>query len=58
MERIRQPFARLDEARSGRPGAGLGLAIVERIALLHRGTLLLENRAEAGLEATLTIPRL
>jgi two-component system osmolarity sensor histidine kinase EnvZ len=58
MERIRQPFARLDEARSGRPGAGLGLAIVERIALLHRGTLLLENRAEGGLEATLTIPRL
>jgi two-component system osmolarity sensor histidine kinase EnvZ len=57
MDRMRQPFARLDEARSGRPGAGLGLAIVERIAQLHRGALLIRNRAEGGLEATLVLPR-
>ena len=56
LERMRQPFTRLDAARSGRPGAGLGLAIVERIARLHRGELLLRNRAQGGLEAVLVLP--
>jgi len=35
-------------------GTGLGLAIVQRIAELHGATLLLENRPEGGLRATLT----
>jgi len=56
MERLRQPFARLEEARNGRLGAGLGLAIVERIARLHGGALLLRNRSEGGLEAVLRLP--
>ncbi|HEY8102735.1 MAG TPA: ATP-binding protein [Burkholderiaceae bacterium] len=56
LERIRQPFTRLDEARSGNPGAGLGLAIVERIAHLHHGELLIKNRANGGLETTLSLP--
>ncbi|MGZ3238124.1 MAG: ATP-binding protein, partial [Burkholderiaceae bacterium] len=56
LERIRQPFTRLDEARSGKPGAGLGLAIVERITHLHRGELLIQNRACGGLEVTLSLP--
>jgi len=56
LERIRQPFTRLDEARSGKPGAGLGLAIVERIAHLHRGELLIKNRMSSGLEVTLCLP--
>jgi two-component system osmolarity sensor histidine kinase EnvZ len=56
MERIRQPFTRLDEARSSKPGAGLGLAIVERTALLHRGELIMKNRASGGLEAMLSLP--
>lgn len=37
-------------------GAGLGLAIAERIARLHRGSLSLHNRAEGGLEARLSLP--
>jgi two-component system osmolarity sensor histidine kinase EnvZ len=56
LERIRQPFTRLGSARGGKPGAGLGLAIVERIARLHRGELILRNRPEGGLEATLDLP--
>jgi two-component system osmolarity sensor histidine kinase EnvZ len=56
LTRMRQPFTRLQEARGGKPGAGLGLAIVERIARLHRGELILRNRAGGGLEAILSIP--
>jgi two-component system osmolarity sensor histidine kinase EnvZ len=56
MARLRQPFTRLEEARNGRAGAGLGLAIVERIARLHHGELVLTNRAGGGLDATLLLP--
>ena len=56
LERIRQPFTRLEASRSGKPGAGLGLAIVERIARLHRGELILRNREGGGLEAVLVLP--
>ena len=37
-ERLKRPFTRLDAARSGRGGAGLGLAIVERVARAHGGS--------------------
>jgi two-component system osmolarity sensor histidine kinase EnvZ len=56
MERLRQPFTRADAARSKTAGSGLGLAIVERIARLHRGRLVLANRAPHGLEASLYLP--
>lgn len=56
LERLRQPFTRLDKSRSGHPGAGLGLAIVERIVRLHHGELLLGNRAEGGFEAQIRLP--
>lgn len=56
LARIRQPFVRLEAARGGKPGAGLGLAIVERIVRQHRGELLIENRPEGGLKVTLVLP--
>lgn len=56
LDRLRHPFTRLDRSRSGHPGAGLGLAIVERIARLHGGELLLGNRAEGGFEAQIRLP--
>ena len=56
MARVRQPFARLEEARGMTSGAGLGLAIVERIAHLHGGTLTLANREGGGLAAILSLP--
>ena len=37
VERLKRPFTRLDDARSGASGAGLGLAIVRTTAERHRG---------------------
>jgi two-component system, OmpR family, osmolarity sensor histidine kinase EnvZ len=50
-ERLLRPFTRLNEARSGPSGAGLGLAIVDRIAKLHSGELVLTTPEGGGLEA-------
>ncbi len=56
VERLKQPFTRRDEARSGYSGAGLGLAIAERVARLHGGRLDLLARDGGGLEARVTLP--
>ncbi len=55
-ERIKQPFTRLEAARSNVSGAGLGLAIVERIARNHDGALELLPRDGGGLVARIVIP--
>jgi two-component system, OmpR family, osmolarity sensor histidine kinase EnvZ len=57
IQRLRQPFTRLEAARSGPGGSGLGLAIVERVVQLHGGTLELLARDGGGLEARVRIPR-
>jgi two-component system osmolarity sensor histidine kinase EnvZ len=57
VERIKRPFARLEAARSNTAGAGLGLAIVERIARSHNGHLELLPREGGGLVARLVLPR-
>jgi two-component system osmolarity sensor histidine kinase EnvZ len=54
-ERVKRPFTRLDAARGARGGAGLGLAIVERIAQAHRGRLELLPREGGGLIARLVL---
>ena len=56
VEHLKQPFTRRDPARSGSSGAGLGLAIVNRVATLHGGTLELLPREGGGLEARVTLP--
>jgi two-component system osmolarity sensor histidine kinase EnvZ len=55
VERLKRPFTRLDDARSGASGAGLGLAIVERVARAHGGALALLPREGGGLVARLTL---
>jgi two-component system osmolarity sensor histidine kinase EnvZ len=55
-ERLKQPFTRRDVARSGSSGAGLGLAIADRVARLHGGHLDLLAREGGGLEARVTLP--
>lgn len=56
VERLRHPFTRLDPARSGTKGAGLGLAIVDRIMAAHKGSLELSPREGGGLIAVIRIP--
>ena len=55
-EKLKQPFTRRDDARSGASGAGLGLFIANRVAALHGGRLELLPRAGGGLEARVTLP--
>jgi len=55
-ERLKEPFTRKDEARSGSSGAGLGLAIANRVAAMHGGRLELLPREGGGLEARLSFP--
>ena len=56
-ERLKRPFTRLDESRGGLGGAGLGLAIVDRIARAHGGSLELDAREGGGLAARLELVR-
>ena len=55
-ERLKQPFTRLEVARSDKGGAGLGLAIVERVVRAHRGTFELLAREGGGLVARIRLP--
>jgi two-component system osmolarity sensor histidine kinase EnvZ len=57
MERMRHPFTRLEVARTNTKGAGLGLAIVERIMRAHDGRLELATREGGGLRAILHLPQ-
>ncbi|MEF2072524.1 sensor histidine kinase [Consotaella aegiceratis] len=53
-DRVLERFYRLDESRS-KPGSGLGLSLVQAIARLHGGQIVLGD-AEPGLRVTLDLP--
>jgi len=55
-EHLKEPFTRRDASRAGSSGAGLGLAIANRVAALHGGRLDLLARDGGGLEARVTLP--
>jgi two-component system, OmpR family, osmolarity sensor histidine kinase EnvZ len=49
-----KPFAREDASRS-KPGTGLGLTMVDKIARAHGGSVKLTNRSEGGLLVVVTL---
>jgi two-component system osmolarity sensor histidine kinase EnvZ len=58
-ERLKLPFVRAQDSRTGPAGSGLGLAIVERILRQYGGTLALLPRPAgegSGLVARVTLP--
>lgn len=58
LEAVFEPFARIDPSRSAESGGlGLGLTIARGIARAHGGDVVLANRSEGGLVATLTLPQ-
>ena len=58
LERVQEPFYRMDTARNERKGsAGLGLSIVREIISLHGGAFELLNRAPHGLSAKISLPK-
>ena len=58
VERLKRPFTRASDARAradGAAGAGLGLAIVERLARMHGGTLEILPRDGGGTIARVSL---
>lgn len=56
IEAVLQPFVRGDAVRGTHSGAGLGLAIVDRIARLHGGWVQLQPRDGGGLHVSVYLP--
>lgn len=57
LETMTAPFERGEASRNRRTGgAGLGLSIVQALAKGQGGSLVLANRPEGGLAATITLP--
>ncbi len=57
IKRMKQPFTRLDPARGQANGAGLGLAIIDRIAQRHRARFELLPRDGGGLIARIVFAK-
>jgi two-component system osmolarity sensor histidine kinase EnvZ len=56
IQQLLRPFTRLDSARGQANGAGLGLAIVERVITRHNAELLVRNREGGGLVLQFAFP--
>jgi two-component system osmolarity sensor histidine kinase EnvZ len=56
IQQLLRPFTRLDSARGQANGAGLGLAIVERVITRHNAELQVRNREGGGLVLQFAFP--
>jgi signal transduction histidine kinase len=57
VERVFEPFVRLEESRSRETGGvGLGMAIARSIVRGHGGDITLDNRAGGGLSTVIQLP--
>ncbi len=58
LEAVFTPFFRLDRSRGRKTGGmGLGLTVARAAIRAHGGDIVLENRAEGGLRAVVTLPQ-
>lgn len=55
--RLFERFYSTPRPDGGQRGTGLGLNLVEQVARLHGGSIMLHNHPEGGAEAILTLPR-
>lgn len=55
-ESLIKPFAREDSSRGDQRGAGLGLAIADRIIRIHGGRMQISNREDGGLNVRVELP--
>ena len=56
VEQLLKPFTRLDTARGQANGAGLGLAIVQRVVTRHNAELQVGRRDGGGLRIAISMP--
>ena len=56
QEKVWQRFYQADPARGEHSGAGLGLAMVQKIAQVHGGFMVLESTPGRGSSFTLHLP--
>lgn len=56
IQHLLRPFTRMDIARSQANGAGLGLAIVDRVVKRHGGKMRMYNRQAGGLAIEISLP--
>ena len=57
LEKVFRPFYRLESSRSrDTGGTGLGLSVARTVFRAHGGDVVLSNRPEGGLRATVTLP--
>jgi two-component system sensor histidine kinase CreC len=56
MTKIFDRFYSLPRPQNKRKSTGLGLSLVKEIAILHGGSIVIENRIDCGVRAVLTMP--
>ncbi len=57
LPRAFERFGRGKDARANEPGSGLGLALVEAVALAHGGHAEACNPPDGGADVSITLPR-
>lgn len=57
VERVFERFYSLSRPDTGKKSSGLGLSVVQQVALLHQGKITVDNAPEGGVEARLVFPQ-
>ncbi|MDG2155483.1 MAG: HAMP domain-containing sensor histidine kinase, partial [Gammaproteobacteria bacterium] len=56
LQRVFEPYVKLNAGQNSQPSTGLGLAIVKRVVEHHHGSVTAENRDGGGLCVTVRLP--